>query len=192
MSLSHTILTFLSEAPHSGYDLNKHFEDAVSCFWKASHQQIYRELAKMESLGWVESEIVPQQGKPDKKLYHITPKGLQELERWFELPCAPTQVREDLLVKVLAGDMFPRSILIKHLIDRRSFHQSKLDCYRTQEQSFLQLENPEDRLRFRYFTLRRGIRHESEWVDWCDEILAEIGQIPKSIGDDKKCQSCEN
>ncbi len=181
MSLSHTILTFLSESAHSGYDLNKRFEDAVSCFWKASHQQIYRELAKMESLGWVESETVPQQGKPDKKLYHITPVGRQELGNWFALSCTPTPVREDLLVKVLAGDSFPRSILIKHLIDRRAVHQAQLDCYRAQEQSFLELENPEDRLRFRYFTLRRGIRYESEWVEWCDEVLAEIGTVSTSI-----------
>ncbi len=177
MSLSHTILTFLVGSNYSGYDLNKRFEDAVSFFWKASHQQIYRDLAKMESLGWVECETVPQQGKPDKKLYHITPLGQQELENWFELPCQPTQIREDLLVKVLAGDNIPRSTLIKHLTDRRNFHQSQLECFLEQEQHFLQLEHPEDRLKFSYFTLRRGIRYEREWVEWCDEVLAEIETI---------------
>ena len=174
MSLSHTILTLLAESPYSGYDLNKHFEDAVSCFWKASHQQIYRELSKMASLGWVQSEAIPQQGKPDKKLYQITDIGLQELHDWFELPCTPTQIREDMLVKVLAGEYIPRAILIQHLQSRRSRHQAQLDCYLEQEQAFLDLEHPPDRLRFRYFTLRRGLRYEAEWVEWCTEVLDAI------------------
>jgi DNA-binding PadR family transcriptional regulator len=174
MSLSHTILTFLSESAHSGYDLNKRFEDAVSCFWKASHQQIYRELAKMQSLGWVEPEAVPQTGKPDKKLYRITKTGQQELEQWFELPCTPTPIREELLVKVLAGDRIPRAILIKQMIDRRAIHQAQLECYLAQEQTYLERENPEEWIVFRYLTLRRGIRYETDWVEWCNEVLVAI------------------
>jgi DNA-binding PadR family transcriptional regulator len=174
MSLSHTILTFLSESQHSGYDLSKHFEDAVGCFWKASSQQIYRELGKMEHRGWVISEAVPQRGKPDKKLYQITDVGRQELDRWFELSCTPTAIREDLLVKVLAGTHIPRSVLIRQLKEQRAIHQAQLDCYLNIEQSFLQVEAPAERLKFRYFTMRRGIRYETEWVEWCNEVLAEI------------------
>jgi DNA-binding PadR family transcriptional regulator len=174
MSLSHTILTFLSESPHSGYDLSKHFEDAVGCFWKASSQQIYRELGKMEHGGWVISEIIPQKGKPDKRLYQITDAGRQELEKWFELSCTPTAIREDLLVKVLAGKHIPRSVLVRQLKEQREIHQVQLDCYLEIEQGFLQVEDPEDRLKFRYFTMRRGMRYESEWVEWCNEVLAQI------------------
>jgi DNA-binding PadR family transcriptional regulator len=174
MSLSHTILTLLSESAYSGYDLSKQFEDTISFFWKASHQQIYRELAKMEGLGWIESETIPQTGKPDKKLYRITPSGKKELETWFELPCTPSPIREDLLVKVLAGSYIPRATMIRQLLEQRVFHQLQLDSYLEQEGSFLQLENPDERLTFRYLTLRRGIRYENEWVDWCNEVLATL------------------
>jgi DNA-binding PadR family transcriptional regulator len=174
MSLSHTILTFLSESPHSGYDLSKHFENAVSCFWKAKPQQIYRELTKMEHQGWAVYEEVPQIGKPNKKLYQITDAGRQELEKWFELSCTSTTIREDILVKVLAGSQIPREILVRQLQEQRAIHRDRLDCYLEIEQSFLQIEDPEDRLKFRYFTMRRGMRHESEWVEWCNEVLAQI------------------
>lgn len=181
MALSHTILTFLSECAHSGYDLGKRFEDAVSCFWKASHQQIYRELSKMEGFGWIEAEAIAQQGKPDKKLYRITETGRKELENWFELPCIPTPTREDLLVKVLAGSYISRSVLIQQLTDRRSLHQAQLDCYREKENAFLEVDNPEEHLIFRYLTLRRGIRYESEWIDWCDEVLTAIKTKPTTL-----------
>jgi DNA-binding PadR family transcriptional regulator len=180
MTLSHTILILLCEADQSGYDVSKRFEDSVSCFWKASHQQIYRELSKMEGLGFVASEAIPQQGKPDKKLYQITAAGREELEQWFELSCTPSPIREDLLVKVLAGPYMPKSILVKQLEDRRALHQNQLDCYLAQEKSFLDIQDPDEHLTFRYLTLRRGIRYELEWVDWCNEVLDTLPVTSKA------------
>ena len=174
MALSHTILILLRETTQTGYELSKIFEDALSCFWKASHQQVYRELSKMEAQGFVKSEAIPQQGKPDKKLYQITESGRQELEDWFELPCIPTPIREDLLVKVLAGAYVPRPLLIQQLKARRSLHQAQLNCYLEKEAAFQELENPDEHLMFRYLTLRRGIRYEAEWIDWCSEVLTTL------------------
>ena len=136
MTLAHTILTVLMESPCSGYDLSKRFEESVSCFWKASQQQIYRELGKMEKLEWVEHESIAQIGKPNKKLYQITKEGKQELENWFTEPTTPTPVREDLLVKVLAGPHIPPKTLIKQIEERRSLHQNQLRCYREKEELF--------------------------------------------------------
>jgi Virulence activator alpha C-term len=36
------------------------------------------------------------------------------------------------------------------------------------------VKDPDKHLTFRYLTLRRGIRYESEWVDWCNEVLATL------------------
>ncbi len=66
MALAHAILAALLDCPCSGYDLRKRFEGSVGFFWQASFQQIYRELGKLEELGWVESEAIVQQGRPDK------------------------------------------------------------------------------------------------------------------------------
>ena len=66
MALAHTILALLAQQPNSGYDLSKRFDEGLSCYWKASQQQVYRELSKMETRAWVRFETVPQTGKPDK------------------------------------------------------------------------------------------------------------------------------
>ncbi len=178
MTLAHTILTVLMESPHSGYDLSKRFEESVSCFWKASQQQIYRELGKMEQSGWVKHETISQVGKPDKKLYQITSRGQEALMTWFDTPTLPSPIREDLLVKVLAGPYIPKAVLVKQITERRSLHQSQLERYLEKEALYQQLSHPDLSLQYRYLTLRRGIGYEQEWISWCDEVLKMIEALP--------------
>ena len=111
MSLAHTILSLLSESSLSGYDVSKKFNEGVGCYWQASQQQIYRELNRIESQGWAEFETIPQVGKPNKKVYRLTNQGWKELVRWYAEPTEPTQIREDLLVKVRFGYKMPRGDL---------------------------------------------------------------------------------
>jgi DNA-binding PadR family transcriptional regulator len=176
MALAHTILTVLCEHPASGYDLSKQFEETVSCYWKASQQQIYRELSKMEEKGWVTFELVPQAGKPDKKIYAITATGRQELEDWYQEPTEPTPIREDLLVKVLGGAHLPNSLLIEEIKRRRQVHWQQLQHYQATEAGYQSQPEWPLQEQYRYLTLRRGLRYEQDWVDWCDEVLTFLQQ----------------
>lgn len=49
MALAHAIMAFIADHPYSGYDLSKELENSIGCYWMASYQQVYRELAKLES-----------------------------------------------------------------------------------------------------------------------------------------------
>lgn len=73
-------LFFLMENPNSGYDLTKIIKKTNA--WHASHQQIYRELGKLEGVNFVTFADVPQVGKPDRKVYSITPVGKQALQTY--------------------------------------------------------------------------------------------------------------
>jgi len=48
MSLPHALLTALVERPGSGSELAGRFDRSIAYFWQATHQQIYRELARLE------------------------------------------------------------------------------------------------------------------------------------------------
>jgi PadR family transcriptional regulator AphA len=72
MSLEHAILGFLNYGPSSGYDLKKVFDVSVQHFWPADQSQIYRTLSRLEDEGWAEMELVEQEDRPDRKVYHIT------------------------------------------------------------------------------------------------------------------------
>ena len=70
MSLPHALLTSLLEKSSSGYELARRFERSIGYFWKATHQQIYRELGRMEAQGWIaansadEAPQSPEEGLP--------------------------------------------------------------------------------------------------------------------------------
>ena len=55
MSLSHALLNALLEYPGSGLELARRFDRSVGFFWPATHQQIYRELGRLEEAGLVKS-----------------------------------------------------------------------------------------------------------------------------------------
>ena len=172
MALAHTILNTLADKPHTGYDLWKEFDESVSCFWKTTQQQIYRELTKMESQGLVSCKIIPQEGRPAKKVYSLTAEGMKELMTWMKKPSTPTVIREDLLVKVRGGYLVKPEIIIKELEHRRQIHAQQLAGYREKEQKFLaDAENLSLADKCLYLTLRRGIRYEQEWLEWCEEAL---------------------
>ena len=171
MALAHAILGFLAVCPCSGYALAKEFDGSVGCFWEATHQQIYRELAKLEARGWVSSETIPQ-GRLDKKLYHLTELGRKQLTEWVVQPTEPTPTREDLLVKTFVAYLVPRQVIVKELERRRQIHREKLFIYQDKEQQYY--KNPQElspEAKLRYLILRRGIRYESDWVAWCDEAI---------------------
>jgi DNA-binding PadR family transcriptional regulator len=172
MALAHAILALLADCPQSGYDLNKAFDGSVGFFWKATHQQIYRELAKLEDQGWVHSEVVPQMGRPDKKLFRVSDRGREVLTDWISQPCEPPPTRDELLIKVFMGALVDREVILQQIIQHRQQHQEQLRTFEQIEAEFF--PNPQqsspDAL-FRYLTLRRGIRHEQEWLAWCDEAI---------------------
>jgi DNA-binding PadR family transcriptional regulator len=113
MTLAHAIMALLVEYPYSGYDLSKELNDCVNCFWTASHQQIYSELAKLESKSWVISKAFHQENRPDKKLYFLTEQGRQHLIEWIFQPSIITGIKEDLLVKTLVGYLVPHEIILR-------------------------------------------------------------------------------
>ena len=98
MALSHAILaSLIGGKPCSGYDLAKQFNSSLGHFWKATHQQIYRELASLEIKKLVTSQIIKQKERPDKKIYSITDAGRTYLVDWISEPSKPSPIKEDML-----------------------------------------------------------------------------------------------
>jgi DNA-binding PadR family transcriptional regulator len=177
MAIAHAILVSLIDSPASGYDLGKRFESSVGFFWKATHQQIYRELTKLEEQGWISAEVISQENRPDKKLYSVTEVGKQQLINWMVQPGEPAPVKDDLLVKIFAGYIAPKETIVQELERHRQLHQERLKTYQEMEQQYF--SNPQllsQSQKFHYLTLRKGIGHETDWINWCEEAIALLKQ----------------
>lgn len=110
MSLPHALLTSLAERPGSGSELASRFDRSIGYFWQATHQQIYRELARLEANGWVRSVAI-EGARGRKRRYDLLPQGLEELARWTAEPMDPPAIRDELMVRLRAESVIGPSAL---------------------------------------------------------------------------------
>src|ERR1700741_196937 len=80
MALGDAILACLTERPMTGYELAKTFDASIGFFWKADHQQIYRELSKLRDRGHVQALEGGQTVKPNKLVYTLGVDGKSALK----------------------------------------------------------------------------------------------------------------
>jgi len=172
MALEHAILVSLSERPASGLDLTRRFDASIGFFWSATHQQIYRVLARMEANGWVTSTLVAQQGRPAKKVYDVAGPGRDELARWIAAPTPIESGRSDLAVKLRGASYGDRQSVLAEVADQRAEHATRLAHYEGMAaRDFPEPDALTDRQRDVWLVLRGGILLEQFWVDWLTEYL---------------------
>jgi DNA-binding PadR family transcriptional regulator len=177
MALEHAILVALAEKSASGYDLARRFDASIGHFWPASHQQIYKVLGRMESDKWVESDLVAQDGRPDKKVYSITDDGRGELRAWLGSPGKPEPLRSEFALKLRALHLADRDSLMTEVRARRAQHASTLATYLASEAKFYpDAANLAETEVGPWLALRGGIRVERGGIEWCDEILQALGE----------------
>lgn len=180
MALTHAILVALMDCPSSGYDLAKRFDGSVSFFWDASHQQIYRELSKLEDAGYITANKIEQETRPNKKLYAVTERGKELLIGWVNTSHSfISPVKDDLLVKLFGGHLVEVSVLLAKLRQHRKQHQLRLTEYQTiEDKSFADTETLSRKATYQYLTLRNRIQSEQGWLRWCDEAIATLQALP--------------
>lgn len=118
MDIRTLCLGLLTRQEATGYDIKKVFEAELSYFYEASFGSIYPALTKLTEEGLLTCTEQPQDKRPDKKIYRITPAGrLVFLDALKQQP-GRDHVRSDFLATVLFADLLsPRQIA--ELIDAR-------------------------------------------------------------------------
>jgi DNA-binding PadR family transcriptional regulator len=184
MSLEHAILGFLNYHPYSGYDLKKIFDTSIRHFWPADQSQIYRTLARLEENGLAEMERIPQEDRPDRKVYHITETGRAELLRWISGPPPLGEPRSAPLIQVFfSGQLSDEKILAKfegYAAIMRAI-LSQYDQVPAQIGPFQQ-EIPSPREHFFWMlTLENGLANLRANLQWAESVIERIksGQVPK-------------
>jgi DNA-binding PadR family transcriptional regulator len=175
MSLAHALLTSLTEKASSGYDLARRFDKSIGFFWRATHQQIYRELARMEKSGWIASQAAPDGGRTRKKLYTVHEAGLDELRRWVLEPAPMIELRDELMVRLRAEAAIGPLGMEGEIERRGQLHALKLQAYRSIETRDFPAGKPLSReARIQHLILKTGIMYEESWLAWSKEALAVL------------------
>ncbi|MGO4507789.1 PadR family transcriptional regulator [Bradyrhizobium sp. 2TAF36] len=178
MALGDAILACLTERPMTGYELAKTFDSSIGFFWKADHQQIYRELSKLRDRGYIQGREVVQSGKPNKLIYTLTPEGRTALRHWAARPSTPPSIKDDLLVRLHALDSIDIEPMRTDLMARLEHHRDRHENY----ERILKKRFPEGSASGvldlgNLLLLQLGARHEQMVADFCEEALQALSAM---------------
>lgn len=99
-----TILAFLADAPAHGYELKQAIEQTFGDAWPPINiGQIYTTLSRLERDNLVESALVAQDGRPDKRVYALTAGGRSVLQTWLEEPVTEARLKDEFLTKLIVS-----------------------------------------------------------------------------------------
>ena len=183
MSLAHALLGLLNYQPTTGYELKATFTKSIHFFWNATLPQIYRTLNQMQKKDWLTMTVEPQAGKPSRNVYHIPKAGRGELRRWLAGPLGISELRNAMLIKVFFGNQMEPSRFTAHLREWRQYHAHLLERYEKEFPSVIkQYANVTHAFKdapYWAFTLDYGKRIDRMVLEWCDEVLRQIGEKGK-------------
>ncbi|MGB1253708.1 MAG: PadR family transcriptional regulator [Candidatus Promineifilaceae bacterium] len=95
----------ISKEAKSGYEVRKSAETLRYFYWSPAQSQIYSELRRLAALNYVTSELVPQRGKPDKRLYQITTAGVDAFTNWVNhAQLEPTMMKHAVQLRLFFGE----------------------------------------------------------------------------------------
>ncbi|WP_040816172.1 PadR family transcriptional regulator [Nocardia concava] len=187
MALRNAVLATLLEGEASGYDLAKGFDASVANFWLATPQQLYKELERMSAEGLIETRVVEQERRPNKRVHAITPAGRAALHEFIAEPAKPTAIRDEMMVKVQAMDTGDAPAIRAAVADKLEWSKAKLARYERlrgrlldgrSEQAYLtEVERIGP-----YLSLLRGIALEQENIRWAEFVLPVLDRRIAATG----------
>ena len=185
-TLEYTILAGLEHEPRSGYDLTKWLELVASHFWPAKHSSVYPALANLQSAGLITHEVVHSEQGPERKVYSLTGVGREALISWVEMPAEDTQVRDEHLVKTLCYGFLSRERaleLLREMRERQALKLAHFEELQRRLEGGLDPEGKEEPITGPAYlgtllVLRRGIRSQRSYVEWCDEAMEILERAP--------------
>lgn len=203
MTLRYAILGLLTYAPMNGYYLKKIFDTSINHFWSANLSQIYRELGALEHKGFVRSKVLPQDDRPDKRIYCITDEGKKAFAGWLEeFPeTSVTPKRDEFMVRIFFGSKLDKEKLIgqfQKFIDEREKGKLYIEALQNESKTYSGLKNADKKLSefekslkercddfsfekempYWSFTLKRAVYTSDASIKWAKECIRELEKQP--------------
>lgn len=166
--LKYALLGLLAQEPRHGYDLKNAFETMLGGTWPLNVGQVYTTLSRLERDGLVESQVVPQDLLPDRKVYSLTQVGRDELELWLAQSTEGTiRLKDEFFIKLLVRQLVASDGASALIWEQRQVYIQKLaQLTALQDDPAL---NPATELLVEGAILH--VKADLEWLDLCEERL---------------------
>lgn len=169
MDLKSVLLGFLRRSNCTGYELKAAMDESVGFFFGSSYGSIYPALKNLETSGLVEVREVVQSGKPNKKIYSITPKGEESFRRQLRGSPAADSFRSEFLMHLFFGERQESGRLLELIWEYRAAQEDRLARLRGVEKAVKDSASP-----YEMMCLRYGLTRYEATLSWLEETEARV------------------
>ena len=169
MAIEQTLLGLLATQPRHGYDLTREFapDTTLGDIVHLESGMLYAHLKKLQKEGWVVAEVEPQESRPPRRVFSITPAGEAELHRWLSEPVSKTRdIRLDFLLKLYTARVHDPALAEKLINDQRDVCESFIESLNEQ----METETDE----FRTLVLEMRLAQNTALLSWLRRAAARL------------------
>lgn len=168
LTVEHALLGLVRHEPLHGYEINRRLGaiPELQLVWRMKQSRLYALLSRLEDEGYLHAVLEMQDGRPPRKVYHLTSTGDSAFVRWLTQPVRlPREMRLEFMLKLyFALKEEPEAIPV--LIGR----QQEVCGRWLEAQGDADQSHPYIRVVRRY---RRG--HIEAIRDWLARLPADLG-----------------
>ena len=102
-SASLALLGFVRQQPSHGYDIYRQLSQSpeLRLIWRMKQSRLYALLARLEEAGLLWATAEAQDGRPPRKVFHLTERGAATFDAWLTEPVAqPREIRLEFMLKL--------------------------------------------------------------------------------------------
>jgi len=133
--------------------------------------------------GFVEAKTIPQEGKPNRREYHITCAGRAELHQWVTAPLPLSSTREAWLIQVFFSQGSTNEEVVSLFKAREVSILASLNALRndTQSPNARQVSPavPERYRRLWQMTFDYGSAYYEAELQWIQKAIEQARQLPQ-------------
>ena len=176
MSVRYALLGLIAQQSRHGYDLHAAFTALVGGEenWEVKPAQVYTTLSRLLEGGFIREEGVEQSGGPEKHIFTIAPKGLEDLREWMLKPVRRERGKDEFFVKLMlclaTGEENPVKVIYSQ---RASLFRELHELNRKRTET-----DPASELAY-VLLLEQAIMHTEADIRWLDMIEARLDEIKK-------------
>jgi DNA-binding PadR family transcriptional regulator len=166
------------EGPSTPYALKRHVAATLGHFWSFPHTLLYGEPARLAGLGLLSEER--EEGGRRRRIFTITPAGLDALRAWLSQPSRePTELRDPGLLQLFFADLGPPEARRAIATEQLASHRAKLGEYEEDQrvEQGSRDGGPGQRTAERWHgeTVRMGLLYERAAVDFWAGVAGGAG-----------------
>lgn len=97
------LLGFPRKQPLHGYEIYRRLNETpeLRAVWRMKQSRLYALLARLEEEGLLQATHEPQDNRPPRKVFHLTPAGESIFDQWLIEPVRlPREMRLDFMLKL--------------------------------------------------------------------------------------------